>query len=200
MGSDRFFFPFFWKDFQLATGNWTDEQVGAYLRLLIWSWDKDGLPGQESEVQKIGKWTAAAWRRIWSVVGEKFEYRAGRLVNARQEEIRAAVGWRSDSARASAEARWARDRADANASIPHSGGTAVASIRNANKENKIKDPPPTPPPAEGRRPTRAERKAALRAVGPAEPTWRADCPHKPTCGTPRTCELLRARAETEVPA
>lgn len=202
MGSDRFFFPFFWKDFQLATGNWTDEQVGAYMRLLIYAWDKEGLPLNETAVQEIGKWSGAKWRRIWAVVGAKFEARGGRLVNARQEEIRVAVGGRSTSARLSAEARWTRERADANR---HADEMRTHSDGNANKEKQSRSvPPPTPPPAEGRR-TRAERKAALRAVGPDDAEWRDRCAaagHRPACGAPHACKLLIAKAEhpEEIPA
>jgi uncharacterized protein YdaU (DUF1376 family) len=199
LGSDRFFFPFFWKDFMIATQGWTDEQVGAYLRLLIWAWDRDGLPTQEAEIQRLGQWKAAAWRRIWSVVGPKFEARDGRLVNVRQEHIRRVVGARSDSAKASAEARWAKDRADANA---YADAMRTQCDGNANKEKQTSTPPPTPPHAEGRQ-TRAERKAALRAVGPSA-GWRGGdgCPHEPRCSVPTHCALLIAKAEhpDEVPA
>lgn len=200
MSNDRFFFPFFWKDFQVATSNWTDEQVGAYLRLLIIAWDKEGLPFNEGEVQALGNWSDAAWRRIWLRVGPKFEVRDGRLVNLRMEEIRIVVMGRSASAKVSAAARWAKDRSDAHRSADgmrtHSDGTA-------SKEDQIKDPPPTPPPAEGPRTTRAERKAALRAIVPDEAPWRLACAaagHKPPCGTPRACTLLLERADTAVPA
>jgi uncharacterized protein YdaU (DUF1376 family) len=160
LGSDRFFFPFFWKDFMIATQGWTDEQVGAYLRLLIWAWDRDGLPTQEAEIQRLGQWKAAAWRRIWSVVGPKFD--------------------------ANAYADAMRTQCDGN----------------ANKEKQTSTPPPTPPHAEGRQ-TRAERKAALRAVGPSA-GWRGGdgCPHEPRCSVPTHCALLIAKAEhpDEVPA
>lgn len=42
---------------------------------------------------------------------------------------------------------------------------------------------------------------APKVAGPvAVASWRDACPHRPTCGTPRTCELLKMKADAEVPA
>lgn len=198
MGSDRFFFPFFWKDFQFTTARWTDEQVGAYLRLLIVAWDAGGLPLAESDVQRLGSWSMRAWRRIWPVVGLKWEARDGRLVNARQEEIRAAIIDKSTSSKASADRRWEEERRKAN---EYADAMRTHPVGNANKEKQRRSvPPPTPPHAEGRHPTRAERKATLRAVGPPAAAWRDDCPHQPPCSTETQCWLLTQKAEQTVGA
>lgn len=57
-------------------------------------------------------------------------------------------------------------------------------------------PPPTPPRTEGRRPTRATRRAALRATGPLPASWRDECEragHTPGCHTPAECVQRRTR-------
>jgi uncharacterized protein YdaU (DUF1376 family) len=196
LGSDHFFFPFFWKDFQLSTARWTDEQVGAYLRLLMWAWDEVGLPIDEQALMSMGDWSVEAWSRIWPKVGPKFIRRGRRLFNLRQEEIRQQIQAKSDKARAAAFARHAQSGRTADA-LPTQGD------RSASKAKQSKAvPPPTPPRAEGR-PTRAQRKAALRAVGPSA-GWRGGegCPHEPRCSVPTHCALLSAKAEhpDEVPA
>jgi len=54
---------------------------------------------------------------------------------------------------------------------------------------------PTPPPAEGRRPTRAQRQAALRGEGPPAARWREHCPHAVMCPTPEACQLKTHRGD-----
>ncbi len=206
MGSEHFFFPFFWKDFLASTSTWTDEQVGAYLRLLMWAWDREGLPADEASVQRLGGWKRGAWRRIWSVVGEKWVLREGRLVNLRQEEIRRKVQGRSAAAAASADARWGKERSQDSGNAPE---MRTHPPRNARQSKTQRDHlPPTPSAERKGRLTRAERKAALRAVGPSVGAWRDECAcagHQPPCSTPerhRVVTALIAKAEhpEDVPA
>lgn len=75
-----------------------------------------------------------------------------------------------------------------------SAGVAVARGTRPGPTRPVQ-PPPTPPPAEGRRLTRAMRQAALRAQGPPVAGWRERCVHTPTCSTPDACWLKGERGE-----
>lgn len=109
-----------WSD---ATAVMTDEQAGAYMRLLCWAWKERGLPNNEKAIRQIGRWNAAAWRRIWAVVGPKWEVRGDRLVNVRQEIERSAAEKRSRDAKAKAGKRW-----DAVAHAAASAGASPAAV------------------------------------------------------------------------
>lgn len=266
------------------------------MRLLCWAWKHDGLPESEAVIQRIGRWSPAAWRRIWLVVGPKWELRDGRLRNERQEAERDRVLAVKRAASASASGKWqtaraARHRetrsqrlsaarakgthtdaewarmvaiygrclrcgeADSKLAKDHivpiyqggsdaiqnlqplcmrcnqskgpdstdhrvglletppewlpdasgnASGAGVERLRNASySQPQVQGPPPTPPQAEGRRTTRAERKAALRAVGPTagKRNWRYDCPHIPECREQDACAgRLKAEHPDEVPA
>lgn len=198
MGSSEYpWFAFDVTDWTDATAVMTDEQAGAYIRMLCWAWKNGGLPNDERAIRQLGRWSRPAWQRIWTVVGLKWELRGGRLVNPRQELERAETLRRSNAARENAEKRWL--------SGGNAGAHATAQRRPCSVQKEHTDPPPTPPQAEGRRTTRAERKAVLRAVGPASAFWRDRCVangHPVECATPEACALLTAKAEhpDEVPA
>jgi uncharacterized protein YdaU (DUF1376 family) len=204
LASDLPYMPFWPKDWLQSTATLTVEQRDAYMTLLCHAWEEGGLPTNEDQLRNIGRWTAVAWRRIWSVVGGRFEVRAGRLIHPRMETERAEVRERHDrlssAGKAGAARRWlGHERRNATA-------YAIAQPSDKQSNSDLKDHlPPTPSAGRKGRPTRAERKAALRAVGPNDADWRERCAslrHKPPCGTLRTCELLIAKAEhpEDVPA
>jgi uncharacterized protein YdaU (DUF1376 family) len=91
-------FQFYARDFIMSCHGMTDEQVGAYTRLLCFAWDREGLPANDSEIQALGYWSDEAWSRIWPVVGQKWKRRGSRLVNERQERERAAQRTRREAA------------------------------------------------------------------------------------------------------
>lgn len=122
MAADFPWFALDVEDWNRSTATMTDEQAGAYMRLLCHAWLERGLPNDEKAIRLIGRWGTAAWRRIWSVVGPKWEVRSGRLVNPRQEIERAATEKRSRDAKAKADKRWDA-AADARA---HAAASAAA--------------------------------------------------------------------------
>lgn len=83
-------FQFYARDFIVSTTDLTDEQVGAYTRLLAFAWDRQGLPADEARIQRLRPWTDEQWARIWPELREKWVKRGDRLVNLRQERERTA--------------------------------------------------------------------------------------------------------------
>ncbi len=88
MGEASPAFQFYARDFIASTTDLTDEQVGAYTRLLAFAWDRQGLPGDEARIQRLKPWTDEQWGRIWPDLKEKWTKRGDRLVNLRQERER----------------------------------------------------------------------------------------------------------------
>lgn len=84
------YFPLFCKDFDASTASWSCTSVGAYIRLLNYSWENDGLPADEKRLRRIIRVDADEWEEVWEDVSPKFEEgEDGRLRNRRQEEQRA---------------------------------------------------------------------------------------------------------------
>lgn len=86
---DEFLFPFFYKDFISATIGWEDDEVGAYLRLLLYQWDNVYIPTEKGRLFRI----AHSLQKNWDIVMPKFteitlENGAKVYQNARLEEIR----------------------------------------------------------------------------------------------------------------
>jgi uncharacterized protein YdaU (DUF1376 family) len=199
LASDLPYMPFWPKDWLQSTATLTVEQRDAYMTLLCHAWEEGGLPTNEDKLRNIGRWTPAAWRRIWEAVGERFEVRNGRLIHPRMELERTGVRERHDklssAGKAGAAGRWrghTRGQSDRNA-------TASRPDWQSDLDPEVHLPPTPSAPRKGRQ-TRAERKAALRAVGPSRQTWREDCEaagHRPPCSTP--AEHARATAKAEHP-
>ena len=108
------YFPFYPGDFLMATGHWTNAEVGAYLRLLCHQWANGSVPADERRISNIVGVHGADFIEMWSVVRAKFTADGeGRLVNPRLEKVRAEVDDRSDKARKAAQQRWSIAQADA---------------------------------------------------------------------------------------
>lgn len=77
-------FPLYYNDFDRSTRDWTDEEVGAYIRLLVHQWDMFGLPLGFDRLSRI----ATSVEKHWPLLSSKFKNIGGQLVNERLEEIR----------------------------------------------------------------------------------------------------------------
>lgn len=87
--------PIYYNDLLGATRDWTDEEFGCYVRLLLEQWDKGYIP---SPYQKSTKNAPNNYQRLtristsieqnWSVVGKKFIEADNGLININMEEIR----------------------------------------------------------------------------------------------------------------
>ena len=80
-------FQLYASDLLTDVMDWTDEQVGAHMRLLCWSWvNRRGIPRDTQRLLRI----APAAERAWSVIGEKWvEGPDDTWINNKLEETRA---------------------------------------------------------------------------------------------------------------
>lgn len=77
--------PLYYNDINSSTEHWSDEEFGAYMRLLIHQWDKGSIPEDATRLKRI----AATAKKHWKLLKEKFiKGEDGLLRNARMEEIR----------------------------------------------------------------------------------------------------------------
>ena len=110
-------FPFYPADFLSKTGRLTDEQVGAYIRLLCEQWIAGDIPlvdanGDASALRMLSE----SIDRSWPYISKYFERDGNGMKNQRMEEVRLkAIDIYSKRVNA-ANARWSDDDANDNAS------------------------------------------------------------------------------------
>lgn len=80
-----FILPLHFKNITQSTQDFSDEEFGAYVRLLIYQWDKGFIPSEMNRLNRI----AESCERNWNVLSQKFEKQeSGLLKNKRMERIR----------------------------------------------------------------------------------------------------------------
>lgn len=77
-------FPLYYNDIDRSTKTWTDEEFGAYMRLLMEQWDKGHLPNDYQRLTRI----ATSLDKNWSLLKDKFPASNGVLKNPILEEHR----------------------------------------------------------------------------------------------------------------
>lgn len=77
-------FPLYYNDIDRSTKTWTDEEFGAYMRLLMEQWDKGGIPKDYQRLTRI----ATSLDKNWPMLKEKFQEVDGQLKNLILEEHR----------------------------------------------------------------------------------------------------------------
>jgi uncharacterized protein YdaU (DUF1376 family) len=77
-------FPLYYNDIDRSTRDWTDEEFGCYVRLLLHQWDKFGLPLGFDRLSRI----STSVEKNWELIGPKFEQVDGVLKNSNLERIR----------------------------------------------------------------------------------------------------------------
>jgi uncharacterized protein YdaU (DUF1376 family) len=86
---DLEWFPFYWRDFDEGTRELTNEECGAYWRLLSYQWRMGSIPADRARASRItGEQISEG---AWEALQRKFPpdpNEAGRLVNVRMREIR----------------------------------------------------------------------------------------------------------------
>jgi len=71
-------FPLYYNDIDRSTKTWTDEEFGAYMRLLMEQWDKGGLPKDYQRLTRI----ATSLDKNWSLLKDKFIEVDGEFIKA----------------------------------------------------------------------------------------------------------------------
>jgi uncharacterized protein YdaU (DUF1376 family) len=81
-------FSFYAKDFLTGTSTMSLQEVGAYIRLLAYSWDAGSVPTDPGERARLLGCAKSQERELWNKVGKKFMMRGDVYVNERIEEER----------------------------------------------------------------------------------------------------------------
>ncbi len=147
---DLFHYPYFVERFVGATSHFTAEEVGAYQRLLNWSWLNGPLSPDPDELESIMGKLQQPFEKVWAKVGKKFQTNGdGKLFNQKLEEVRNEVTERRERISAvrskAARARW-------DAMQMHSNSNADGMLSKAKDKEEEKDlvvsSSPSPPPSE----------------------------------------------------
>ena len=77
-------FPLYYNDILGSCKTWSDEEFGAYMRLLIEQWDKGGLPKDYQRLTRI----ATSLDTNWPMIKAKFQEDGDLLKNENLEAIR----------------------------------------------------------------------------------------------------------------
>lgn len=143
-------FPFFGRDFIAATCGWTAEERGHYVTLLIVQWEQGGLPDDPKRLELISPGVS----RVWATLADKFpKSTGGKRKNRRLEHERHLSHERSERARQSASARWAKQAAADAPAMPEQCSEQCDRIcdricsDDASMSMSYSPPPPPPPPS-----------------------------------------------------
>lgn len=79
------YFKFFHERFSSSTSDWSDEQVGAYMRLLIHQFQHGFIPSDPKKIKKIASKSIKNWKLFES---KFFHFEDGKLINVVMHEIR----------------------------------------------------------------------------------------------------------------
>lgn len=94
--------PLYYNDITTSTQDWTDEEFGAYMRLLIHQWRQGGLPKDYQRLTRI----ATSLSTNWTMLQSKFPEVDGFLKNPVMEEIRAKKAKHSEKQRVNVNNRY----------------------------------------------------------------------------------------------
>lgn len=101
------YLPLYYNDLRGATQDWTDEEFGAYVRLLIYQWDQGFIPTEMSRLVKI----ADSTEKNWPVLSQKFTPgEPGFLKNSVMEKIRGNNEKFSQKQSANIKKRWKKEK------------------------------------------------------------------------------------------
>lgn len=82
-------FQLYAADFYMDTISWSNEDVGAYLRLLLSEWINGPLDFNAKKLAKTCQISAKRWPKRWQIIGQKFTLNDdGKLINERLEKER----------------------------------------------------------------------------------------------------------------
>ncbi len=80
-------FLFYTKDFQSGTQDMSCEELGAYLRLLMYQHQNDKIPNDIERLMRItGIFTMEKFDTIWKILSKKFKENGDHLVNQRLDQ------------------------------------------------------------------------------------------------------------------
>lgn len=85
MRKGAYFLPLYYQRLLTSTTGWKDDEFGAYLRLLIYQFDKGSIPNNMDAISRI----APSAKKNWNLIKEKFEQDSeGNMRNSVMDSIR----------------------------------------------------------------------------------------------------------------
>lgn len=79
---------FYFADFDMDTAHLTNEEIGAYMRLLTYQWINGFVPFDEKKRARIARCTTHKMKKLWAEIGGFFVQHGERFLNPRMEEER----------------------------------------------------------------------------------------------------------------
>lgn len=107
-------FPLYYNDIDRSTKTWTDEEFGAYMRLLMEQWDKGSLPNDYQRLTRI----ATSLDKNWSLLKDKFPAVDGVLKNPVLEEHREKRAKHKEKQRENIQKRYQKSTKQHTKSLP----------------------------------------------------------------------------------
>jgi uncharacterized protein YdaU (DUF1376 family) len=112
--ADQFPFMKLWVDDMLndvQEMGLTDEEFGAYMKLLLIAWKREGIHAEVKENARFVSASPGRLKTLWRAFQHKWvPHGEAVLVNPKQELVREEARGKSKSASQSANARWAKVR------------------------------------------------------------------------------------------
>jgi uncharacterized protein YdaU (DUF1376 family) len=140
-------FQFYAKDFLVGTMEMSLLEIGAYAKLLAWSWDNGPVPADERKRAMILGITERSLRSLWDGIANKWASTPAGYVNERLERQRTLLAEfterQSQRGSAGAAERWRKhgsSMAQAVTQAQPDDGSAVCSLQSPRDQ----DPDPTP--------------------------------------------------------
>lgn len=143
MATELHWFPLYWQRFTIGTLDFNTEEVGAYIRLLIYAWDKGFVPENDKELKRI---SGVSVKKLEKVL-KKFKKIDGKyfndtLENIREEQREKSVSY-SNRGKNGASARWHKD-SSSNAQAMHKQCLSNGIREEKNKEEQKREKVITP--------------------------------------------------------
>jgi len=107
-------FPLYYNDIDRSTRDWTDEEFGAYVRLLVHQWDKGCLPNDYQRLTRI----ATSLDTNWGMLKSKFPENGVGLKNPVLEEIRSKILRHKEKQKNNVLKRYQNNTTDVTKNIP----------------------------------------------------------------------------------
>jgi hypothetical protein len=96
MPKGDYYFTLYYQRLLTSTVGWKDSELGAYLRLLIYQFDKGSIPSDLSSIARI----APSAKKHWPLLSTKFvDDGNGGLINRFMEEVRGDVNAKKERSR-----------------------------------------------------------------------------------------------------
>ncbi len=151
-------FQVYAADFYMDVLGWSNEEVGAYWRLLMYSWVNGPMPNEMKELSQIAQCGAKKFSNKWKRLQTKFTLNdEGKYINLRLEQTRAEqIKYRESLSKAGkkgAKKRWNKDgdpngypNGDPNFDPinPPNGKKIALQSSSSLKEKQVKESEPTP--------------------------------------------------------